>query len=162
MAKGNFYRYFRDKADLVEAVIEPVADTIRNAIRECDRKLRNAQGREDTVASYVLLGAGLAAAVAMYPDATRLYLQERRAPKVPSRQAISFLAQELDERAIALSEVAVDRGLLVVDDPRVSALAVIGAVETLALAALRNQFTLDPHRTMHTLIGLVLDGLRGT
>ncbi|MFA9471265.1 MAG: helix-turn-helix domain-containing protein, partial [Deltaproteobacteria bacterium] len=27
MAKGNFYRYFRDKADLVEAVIEPVAST---------------------------------------------------------------------------------------------------------------------------------------
>ena len=162
MAKGNFYRYFRDKADLVEAVIEPVAGTIRKAIRECDQKLRSAEGREDTVAAYVLLGAGLAGAVAMHPDATRLYLQERRAPSVPARQAISALAQELDDRAIALSEVAVDRELLVVDDPRVSALAVIGAVEGLALAALRGQFNLDPQKTMHTLIALVLDGIRKT
>lgn len=160
MAKGNFYRYFRDKADLVEAVIEPVADTIRRAIRECDQKLRSAEGREDTVAAYVLLGAGLAGAVGTYPAATRLYLQERRAPSVPARQAISSLAQELDDRAIALSEVAVARGLLVVDDPRVSALAVIGAVESLALAALRGQFNLDPQKTMHTLIALVLDGIR--
>jgi hypothetical protein len=89
-----------------------------------------------------------------------VYLQERRAPATPSRQGISDLAKELDDRAIALSEVAVKRGLLAVSDPRVSALAVSGAVESLALAALRKQFPMDPLETANTLISLVLDGIR--
>ena len=160
MAKGNFYRYFRDKSDLVEAVIEPVAAASRGAIRECDNKLRAANGRDDTVDAYRHLGTKLIATLSMYPEATCVYLQERRAPATPARQAISDLAKELDDRAIALSEVAVERGLLSVNDPRVSALAVSGAVESLALAALRNQFPMDPLETANTLIGLVLDGIR--
>ncbi len=160
MAKGNFYRYFRDKADLVEAVIEPVANAARTALRECDNKLRGADGHEDTVDAYRHLGTKLVATLAMYPEATCVYLQERRAPATPARQALSELAVELDDRAIALSEVAVERGLLTVDDPRVSALAVSGAVESLALAALRKQFPLDPLETANALIGLVLDGIR--
>lgn len=162
MAKGNFYRYFRDKADLVEAVVEPVTKSARTAIRECDDMLQNARGREDTVAAYRHLGAKLIATLATHPDATCVYLQERRAPATPSRQAISELASELDERAIALSETAVERELLSIGDPRVSALAVSGAVEALALASLRDQFPMDPLETANTLIGLVLDGIRKT
>lgn len=162
MAKGNFYRYFRDKADLVEAVVEPVTESARVAIRECDHMLRTADGRADTVSAYRHLGARLIATLAAHPDATCVYLQERRAPATAARQAISDLASELDERAIALSETAVERGLLSIRDPRVSALAVSGAVEALALASLRNQFPLDPLETANTLIGLVLDGIRRT
>ncbi len=160
MAKGNFYRYFRDKADLVEAVTEPVAEAARSALRECDSALRKANGREDTVEAYRHLGTKLVAILAMHPEATCVYLQERRAPATPARQSISELARELDDRAIALSEVAVERGLLAVNDPRVSALAVSGAVEALALAALRKQFPIDPLATANALIGLVLDGIR--
>lgn len=160
MAKGNFYRYFRDKADLVEAVIEPVSQAASEALRTCDAMLRGASGRDDTVAAYRHLGSQLIGALAMYPDATCVYLQERRAPATPARQAITDLARELDDRAIALSEAAVQRGLLTVNDPRVSALAVSGAVESLALASLRNQFPMNPVDTANTLIGLVLDGIR--
>ena len=39
MAKGNFYRYFRDKADLVEAVIEPVDPTSPTPAEEVCVKL---------------------------------------------------------------------------------------------------------------------------
>ncbi len=160
MAKGNFYRYFRDKSDLVEAVIEPVASASRQAIRECHDRLAEAQSRDDTVDAYRHLGHKLIGTLAMYPESTCVYLQERRAPATPGRQAISDLGQELDERAMALSKVAVDRGLLSVSDPRVSALAVSGAVESLALAALRKQFPMDPLETANTLISLVLDGIR--
>ncbi|MEM7435228.1 MAG: TetR/AcrR family transcriptional regulator [Myxococcota bacterium] len=160
MAKGNFYRYFRDKADLVEAVLEPVTAAVRRAIGDCDRMLRDAQGREDTVAAYYHLGTQLIATLAAYPDATRVYLQERRAPATPAREAISVLATELDERAIALTETAVERDLLSIRDPRISAVAVSGAVESLALAWLRQQFPMDPIDTANTLIGLVLDGIR--
>ncbi|MBW2404100.1 MAG: TetR/AcrR family transcriptional regulator [Deltaproteobacteria bacterium] len=98
MAKGNFYRYFRDKADLVEAVIEPVARTTRQAVQECDEKLRTADGRDDAVAAYGQLGNRLVGALAMHPDAMCLYLQERRAPATTARQAISDLARSPPRR----------------------------------------------------------------
>ncbi len=160
MAKGNFYRYFRDKADLVEAVIEPVSKTTRAALDECHTKLADVAGHEEAVSVYAELGNRLAGALAMYPDAMCLYLQERRAPATAARQAISDLASELDNRAMALSQVAADRNLVVVSDPRVSALAVLGAVEALALASVRNQVQMDPVETTKGLISIVLEGLR--
>ena len=160
MAKGNFYRYFRDKADLVEAVIEPVASTTREAVQACDDKLREADGRDDAVAAYGELGNRLIGALAMHPDAMCLYLQERRAPATTARQAISDLATDLDDRAITLSQVAVDRRLVAISDPRVSAVAVLGAVEALALASVRNQVQMDPIATTKSLISMVLEGLQ--
>ena len=157
MAKGNFYRYFRDKADLVEAVIDPVASTTRDAIHECDTQLRQADGREQAVAAYGQLGNRLVGALALYPDAICLYLQERRAPATIARQAISDLANEL---AMTLSQIAADRDFVSVSDPRVSALAVLGAVEALALASVRKQVELDPVETTKSLISIVLEGLR--
>jgi AcrR family transcriptional regulator len=160
MAKGNFYRYFRDKADLVEAVIEPVASTTREAVQACDDRLREADGRDDAVAAYGELGNRLIGTLAMHPDAMCLYLQERRAPATTARQAISDLATDLDDRAITLSQVAVDRQLVAISDPRVSAVAVLGAVEALALASVRNQVQLDPIATTKSLISIVLEGLQ--
>ncbi len=160
MAKGNFYRYFRDKADLVEAVISPISSTTLEAIRECDSDLRQASDREQAVAAYGKLGNRLVGALALYPDAMCLYLQERRAPATIARQAISDLANELDERAMTLSQVAAERGFVTVSDPRVSALAVLGAVEALALASVRKQVQMDPIETTKSLISIVLEGLR--
>ncbi len=160
MAKGNFYRYFRDKADLVEAVIEPISSSTRTALDECHKQLTKVNGREEAVSAYAELGNRLVGALAMYPDAMCLYLQERRAPATTARQAISDLAADLDNRAIALSQVAADQKLVVVSDPRVSAVAVLGAVEALALASVRNQVQLDPVETTKGLISIVLEGLQ--
>lgn len=160
MAKGNFYRYFRDKADLVEAVIEPVASTTREAVQECDEKLRKADSRDDAVAAYGQLGNRLVGALAMHADAMCLFLQERRAPATTARQAISDLATDLDRRALTLSQVAVDRRLVTVANPHVSAVAVLGAVEALALASVRNQVQMDPIETTKSIISIVLQGLQ--
>jgi AcrR family transcriptional regulator len=160
MAKGNFYRYFRDKADLVEAVIEPVAGTTREAVQACDDQLRQADSRDEAVSAYVEFGNRLVGALAMHPDAMCLYLQERRAPATTARQAIADLATDLDRRAMTLSQVAVDRQLVAVSDPRVSAVAVLGAVEALALASVRNQIQMDPVKTTKSLISIVLEGLQ--
>jgi len=160
MAKGNFYRYFRDKADLVEAVIEPVGQTTRAALDTCHEQLSQVNGRAEAVGAYAEMGNRLVGALAMYPDAMCLYLQERRAPATIARQSISDLASDLDDRAMALSQVAADQKLVVVSDPRVSALAVLGAVEALALASVRNQIQMDPVQTTRALISLVLEGLQ--
>jgi len=112
------------------------------------------------VAAYGQLGNRLAGALALYPDAMCLYLQERRAPATTARQAISDLATELDDRAMTLSQVAADREFVSISDPRVSALAVLGAVEALALASVRNQVQMDPVETTKSLISIVFEGLR--
>lgn len=160
MAKGNFYRYFRDKADLVEAVIEPVGDLTREALQACHDRLARAAHRDEAAAAYAELGNRLVGTLAMHPDAMCLYLQERRAPATTARQAISDLASDLDGRAIALSQIAADQHLVVVSDPRVTALAVLGAVEALALAAVKKQVEMDPIETTRSLIELVLQGLQ--
>ena len=80
MAKGNFYRYFRDKSDLVEAVVEPVGETTRSALAACHKQLSGVSDRTQAVTAYAELGNRLVGALAMYPDAMCLYLQERRAP----------------------------------------------------------------------------------
>jgi hypothetical protein len=54
----------------------------------------------------------------------------------------------------------VDRKLVSVADPAVSAIAVLGAVEALALASVRRQVRIDPVETTRILISIVLDGLR--
>jgi hypothetical protein len=89
-----------------------------------------------------------------------LYLQERRAPATTARQAISDLATDLDRRAMTLSQIAVDRRLVAASNPRVSAVAVLGAVEALALASMRNQVQMDPVETTKSLISIVLGGLQ--
>lgn len=160
MAKGNFYRYFRDKADLVEAVIEPVSETTRTALEECHKKLAEVDNRDEAVSAYAELGNRLVGALAMHPDAMCLYLQERRAPATTARQSISDLAADLDARAVALSQLAADQKLVVVSDPQVSAVAVLGAVEALALASVRNQVQMNPVETTKGLISIVLEGLR--
>lgn len=160
MAKGNFYRYFRDKADLVEAVIEPVSATTRTALEECHKKLTEVDNRDEAVSAYAELGNRLVGALAMHPDAMCLYLQERRAPATTARQSISDLAADLDARAVALSQLAADQKLVVVSDPQVSAVAVLGAVEALALASVRNQVQMNPVETTKGLISIVLEGLR--
>ncbi len=160
MAKGNFYRYFRDKADLVEAVIEPVSETTRTALEECHKTLAGVDNRDEAVSAYAELGNRLVGALAMHPDAMCLYLQERRAPATTARQSISDLAADLDARAVALSQLAADQKLVVVSDPQVSAVAVLGAVEALALASVRNQVQMNPVETTKGLISIVLEGLR--
>jgi AcrR family transcriptional regulator len=159
-AVSNFYRYFRDKSDLVEAVVEPVGQTTRSALAACHKQLSEVSDRAQAITAYAELGNRLVGALAMYPDAMCLYLQERRAPATSARQAISDLANDLDQRAMALSQVAVDKQLVQITDPRVSALAVLGAVEALALASVRNQIQLDPVETTKSLISIVLEGLR--
>jgi AcrR family transcriptional regulator len=160
MAKGNFYRYFRDKPDLVEAVVEPVAQATCSALDECHRQLQQASNRDEAIAAYARLGHRLGDVLDAHRDAMCLYLQECRAPATPARQAISDLAGDLDGRALALSQVAVDREFVAVYDPQISALAVLGAVEALALAAGRNRVEMDPVETSKRLISVVLQGLR--
>ena len=159
-AKGNFYRYFDDKRALVDAIIAPIVAVSAEALAACATAISAADDAESTAQAYRQLASALATGVLAHPRAVRLYLQERRAPVTPARQGIQALSKQLEDAAFTLTKQATDRGLLVVADPRVSALAVIGAVESLSLAALDGSLSANPAEVAAVLIGLVLDGIR--
>jgi AcrR family transcriptional regulator len=159
-AKGNFYRYFDDKAALVSSLLVPLATQVRTGMRKCAVDLARATSGEAVKEAYGRLALVLAMAAIDHRDVVRLYLQEHRAPATESRAALSKLARDLDEGAFKLSESAVRHGVVSVDDPRISALAVVGAVEHLALVILRQEVELSVAEVSTTLIRMVLDGLR--
>lgn len=159
-AKGNFYRYFSDKADLVNGIIEPMAEAVGESFDRCEALLEEAHDDPSLFAAYQSLAIGLIPVAAGMPDVVRLYLQESRAPEEGARGSIRALADEIRERAVTLTEFAVDHGLLRIPDPRISAFAVVGAVEQLAWSAIGGQLDAPPDQIAGTLISLVLEGIR--
>lgn len=160
-AKGNFYRYFNDKSDLVEAILEPLATRMRDAMDRCESALESAHDDATLFGAYQALAITLTPVMFEHPDVVRLYLQESRAPAAGARAPIRALADETRSRAIDLTEFAVDRKLLRIPDPRVSALAVVGAVEQLGFSVLTGDLDAPAHDIVGTLISLVLKGIRG-
>lgn len=161
VAKGSFYRYFDDKSDLVAGIVDPLAGEVRSAMSQCEEALGKAETAADVNAAYVMLGAQIAMSAGAQKDVLRLYLQEHRAPSVGARERIGKLADEIRHSAIELSEVARQRGLIQVSDPRISATAVVGAVEALGLLVLDGTFSdLDFAQVGPALVNMIMDGIR--
>src|SRR5437870_3980137 len=75
IAKGSFYRYANDKADLVSQIMTPTGDEVIAALERCEQGLRVA--RADTLAGiYVQLASDLSMVVARQAPRVLLYLQE--------------------------------------------------------------------------------------
>lgn len=159
-AKGNFYRYFDDKAQLVEALVVPMANLVRKAMRSCAVDLGKSKTPDDVSEAYGKLAATLGMAALEHRDVVRLYLQEHRGPATEARAALRKLEADMTSAAFRLSEAAVKHGVVEVADPRISALAVVGAVEHIALLILRGDLDLSIVDVAGTLIRMVLDGLR--
>jgi AcrR family transcriptional regulator len=162
IAKGSFYRYARDKADLVEQIMTPVGDQVTVALDRCEQALHRAQ-RDTLAAIYLKLAADLSLVVAQHAPRVLLYLQEARAPAGPERRAIHAISDELTSRAIKLTEIARDHGLIRNVDPAVSALAVLGAIDAILFAHLRRRRVSmnDAPAVIAELVTIVLGGIRG-
>src|SRR5690606_18442667 len=59
IAKGSFYRYFEDKTDLVQAIVEPMAGEFRSEIRRCALSLGKAGSADEVTGAYLTLAAEL-------------------------------------------------------------------------------------------------------
>lgn len=160
VAKGSFYRYFRDKEDLVRALIDPLERPLREAFERCKRTLESCPNDESLAGAYGMLAEALAKLIFDHAPIVRLYLQERRAPKEGARRPIAALARFVDRGAFELAVFASQRGLTRRVDSRVSAAIVVGAAEHLAAMALAGDETLrDPSVAME-FIAIILDGVR--
>ncbi len=159
-AKGNFYRYFADKTALVQALVDRIAEHLVPAMSRCDAALRGAESPTTLFEAYADLSQRLGVLADKHPLTIRLYLQESRSPAVGAREPIVRLAQDITDRAVGLSVLGVECGLISVSNPRLSALVVIGAVEQLVLSSLQGAFEISPEETWKLLIRVILDGTR--
>lgn len=162
IAKGSFYRYARDKADLVEQIMQPVGEKVIAALDRCEQALHRAQ-RDTLTATYLALAGELSTVVAQHPSRVLLYLQEMRATAAAERRSIHALAEELTTRSITLTEIARDHGLIRDVDARVSALTVLGAIETILFEHLRRRRVAVDNvpAVIAELVTIVLGGIRG-
>jgi AcrR family transcriptional regulator len=160
VAKGSFYRYFDDKTALVETLATPVTARIREGLAHCEAALVAARTPGDLFDAYAHIAEALMAVLEQAPDVVRLYLQESRSPAVGARSPMRAFSDEVADRAIAVSVAAQHHDLLRPLDPRVTALAVVGAVERLAYEWLSGR-DLGPAASIPSdLIDMVLDGIR--
>jgi AcrR family transcriptional regulator len=159
-AKGTFYRYFEDKDDLVAAVFRPIADTVVAAMERCIASVREATDATGLEAAYAALAGDLLLVLVEQPDALRLFLQERHGPRTPARAAILDLDDAVVDRAVGMTEAAASSGLLAPGNPRVTALAVVGAVHELLWRQFQGRGTPELLVDAGQLIELVLYGIR--
>ncbi len=161
VAKGSFYRYFRDKEELVGALLEPLVESIGRAFTDCRAALSRASSPEELSASYLELARSVASAIAGQPRAALLYLQEARGPAAGARAPVRRLADEIADRAEQLSRHACDHGLLRQFDPRVQGLVVLGAVERLLYDFLSGRrIAARPEAVAAMVVSIILDGVR--
>jgi AcrR family transcriptional regulator len=154
-SKGSFYRYFKDKENLVDWLLEPIAEIFRAAAVV----LYNAPP-EFMEGAYFQMAMTLSRAVLSHPDVVRLYLQESRGPAVGARKPVRKLADEIADRAVELGMQARATGRYKEMDTRVVTLAIIGAGERLLYEHLTRKPFPDPIGAGRALVELVNDGLR--
>jgi AcrR family transcriptional regulator len=161
VAKGTFYRYFEDKAALVDALLEPVRRELLQSLVACGEALEAARDEEAMFEAYRAVAAVLASAILQHPGVVRLYLQECHGPAVGARVKLVEVARLISHHAVEITRKAHTHGLLRPIRPAVSGLAVVGAVERLLLAVLSEEEGVgNPLELPDALTTLILHGLR--
>jgi AcrR family transcriptional regulator len=161
VAKGSFYRYFRDKEELVASLLEPLADKVAATFTSSRAALAGARDAAQVSAAYLDLARQVADVIAAHPRAALLYLQEARGPGAGARAPVRRLADQVADLAESLSAHARDRGLLRDLDARVQGLVVLGAVERLLYDFLSGRRVASrPEQVSALVVTIILDGVR--
>jgi AcrR family transcriptional regulator len=158
-AKGNFYRYFKDKETLVSAIMEPFSKKLVCELRTCEQALLHVQSMKAAQDAYVALTLQFLMHILQSPKVARLYLQESRAPATQAHRAIQAFNKDLHDSAYRLTDLAIKNKLLHVAHPQVTALTVLGAAEKLTLALIDGTLTVDPATAGKILVDVILFGM---
>lgn len=159
-AKGNFYRYFVDKEDLVRGLLAPVTQKVGVDLTRAVEAIEVSRDRKTMIEAYEELGRQLAALLGSHALILKLYLQESRGAKNGARAPICELSDLIATKAIEMTRKAHDNNLLRPFQAEISALAVVGAGERLLSAVLEGQDVGDPFQLPLRVTSLILDGLR--
>jgi AcrR family transcriptional regulator len=160
VAKGSFYRYFPDKAGVVDALFSPLEEAMITAFERCRVGLEAATTSSALTDAYGTLASELSVVLLGSEKQVRLYLQECRGSGDGSREPIRRLADKITDGAIALTQTARQRGLLRDLPAQVTAVAVIGAVEGMLARQFSGHPMGNPLEVSAALISMVLEGIR--
>jgi AcrR family transcriptional regulator len=159
-AKGSFYRYYEDKKDMVNALLEPMRQALFGVFDRIESAIDAARTPAELMETYQLLALSISGVIFSNPKLTLLYLQESRAPGVGARQPVVDLAENMKKAALRLTLSAHNHQLLRAVNPRVTSLAVLGASEQLLFELFKDASLGEPLQIAEALISTVLDGLR--
>jgi AcrR family transcriptional regulator len=159
-AKGNFYRYFSDKEDLVRAIMRPVTQKVESDLTRAVQAIEVSRDRATMIEAYEELGRQLAVLLGSYALVLKLYLQESRGARSGARAPICELSELVSTKAIEMTRKAHENNLLRPFQAEISALAVVGAGERLLTAVLEGENVGDPLLLPMSVTSLILDGLR--
>ncbi len=159
VAKGSFYRYFEDKGQVVDALFAPLRKEMEQGFSECAEALTRAGSSAELAAAYQALAMRLGQAALHEPRLVKLYLQECRGPAEGARLPIRQLRDSITAAAVALTEVAHRQHLLRDLPPKITAFAVVGAVESLLIAFFDGERLGSPTDAAQALVRMVLEGV---
>lgn len=159
-AKGNFYRYFSDKEDLVRGIMQPVTEKVEHDLTRAVEAIEVSRDRSTMIQAYEELGRQLAVLLGNNALVLKLYLQESRGARNGARAPICELSELISTKAIEMTRKAHDNNLLRPFQAEISALAVVGAGERLLAAVLEGEDVGDPLLLPMSVTSLILDGLR--
>lgn len=165
IAKGGFYRYFKGKTELVEAIVEPMFEGLRAALDASEGHIRAAEDFDGVTQAFGALGLQLAPLMLAEHRALRLYLAECNAPRIGARAPLRAWSDEAGEIAARLIAAAMEKTEARPLSAAVVGRVLVGAVERLAFDLLNQNLRdereqLDPAEVARTVITLFLDGLR--
>lgn len=130
VARGTFYLYFPDKLGLFEALVDRWFEPMLQLFGEIDAALDVATDRGQSFVIYLGMAERLTAIALQHRDEILMTFREvRRAGEAGER--LRARERQLQEVVVAMTETAARRGLITVDDPRLAALVILGAVERL-------------------------------
>lgn len=152
VARGTFYLYYPDKLALFEDLVRPWVDALLALVAGTTEELRGAT-RDDALAVYQRMGLGIAVLGLTHRPVILLALRESRRPG----DAGDFLrAQEgrILAAVTGMTELAVARGLIAVEDPALTVRVILGAAERLTFDVLTGVDVGDPLRVADQVVRL--------
>ncbi len=158
IARGTFYLYFGGKSALFQHVLNRLLVPVENALLACRDALAVAGSADEARTAYLALSASLTQTVLSHPREALLFYREHR----HSGEAGEWLGRwsaRTDVVVIDMVRSLMERGLLRSTDPQIVALAILGAVDRLAFAALSGEDLGDPIVLGEEVVRLFGEGL---
>ena len=140
VARGTFYLYFRDKEALFSTLLDRLFVPLLEAVARARDALAACPDTPSTFPVYGLLAAELAGLMIEQEAALRLYFAEARAVGAGG-ESVRDRVRGVHTLTVHILDDAVARGVLREHDTRTAAVAIVGGIDALVYAFLRDRGT---------------------
>lgn len=158
IARGTFYLYFPDKAAIFKHLTNKLLDPAMAALERAREALEHAHTLPETQSVYLNMSRALTEALLENGEAALLYYREQRDPGEIG-EWLRVRSRQFDAVVTDLVRSLMDRRMLRSADPKVVAMAIIGAIHHIAFAFLSGEPFDDPEVVGTTLVQLFGQGL---